>query len=529
MRNEAKRLRLNVAWGVRRAVLREIGVLGSFVARTLCDPPDADAFRREAERVLRDTERELNWMYQALDPKGSAGKIRYVVWSEMLACRNCGRGFTFWDGCVRRRPARINPDAVCPHCSRKTTTSAARRLTKATWDELLSETIRARVRRPVWIYGATGARTWSRRVEPSDRALLDQISKAPLPHCVPRAKVPWGDLYRSGYHQGITHLHHFYTRRNLITFATLWQKSSSSPLRDALRFWLLSYNASHATLMTRVVAKKGQADLVVTSSQPGVLYISGLPVEKNLFDGLRRKLNTISDAFSLTKRSDCPVNVDQGSCLLTDLPEQSVDYVFTDPPFGGNIPYAEVNYINEAWLGKYTATNEEITISKVQGKDVGDYETLMTQAFAEIRRILKDDAKASVVFHSSSAGVWNALQRAYTVAGLNVETASVLDKTQGSFKQVTTAGAVKGDPVLLLQKPVASHKYVERAAVLVVEELLADARASSDSSERTPQRLYSRFVTHFLTREQSVPLDAEDFYRLVAARSLQDNASSSTE
>lgn len=529
MRDEAKRLGLQIEWGPRRAVLREIGVLGSFVAHTLCDPPDPNELKLEAERVLRDAERELGWMYGARDPKGQPGKIRYVIWSEVLACPSCGMEFTYWEGCVRRKPARINSGAACPHCSRKTPAGEARRRTKATWDALLSERITGRVRRSVWIYGATGARTWSRPVEPTDRSLLARISKTPLPDAVPRAKVPWGDLHRSGYHQGITHLHHFYTRRNLIAFASLWQRANSSPLRDALRFWLLSYNASHGTLMTRVVAKKGQADFVVTSSQPGVLYISGLPVEKNLFDGLRRKLNTICDAFKITRRAEPLVDVTQGSCLLTDLPDRSIDYVFTDPPFGGNIPYAEVNFINEAWLGKYTAAREEITISRVQEKDVSDYETLMAQAFAEIRRILKDDAKASVVFHSSSARVWNALQRAYTIAGLNVEVASILDKTQGSFKQVTTAGAVKGDPVLLLRKPAGRRRHVSRTALPVMEELLKLARASGDASERTPQRLYSRFVAHFLTREQSVPLDAEEFYQLVAAKSLQDDASSSAE
>ena len=63
-------------------------------------------------------------------------------------------------------------------------------------------------------------------------------------------------LYRSGYHQGISHLHHFYIRRNLIVFSTLWRLTASSPLRDVLRFWLLSYNASHATIMTRVVGSQ---------------------------------------------------------------------------------------------------------------------------------------------------------------------------------------------------------------------------------------------------------------------------------
>jgi len=520
MREQAKKLGLKIQWGARRAVLRELGTLGSFVGRTLCNPPEPEEFRREAERVLSEAEREVSWMYEARDPDGGTGTIRYLIWSEVLECPNCGEEITLWDGCVRRQPARINSTFTCPHCSRRKSVADMRRLTKAVVDNFSKEKITARIRRPVWLYGITGKREWSRPIEASDRSLLASIEHTSLPSGIPLAKVPWGDLYRSGYHQGITHLHHFYTRRNLIVFATLWRLVDSSPLRDALRFWLLSYNASHATIMTRVVPKKAERDLAVTSSQSGVLYVSGLPVEKNLFAGLRRKLKTIHAAFTETYRLERFVQVDQGSCLHTDLPDQSVDYVFTDPPFGGNIPYAEINFINEAWLGKCTDPQDEVTISRVQRKDASDYQSLMTQAFLEIHRVLKKNGKATVIFHSSSSEVWNTLSHAYTEAGLGVEVASILDKTQGSFKQVTTNGAVKGDPVLLLGKRPLRRNSVPRTVLPVMEELLEQARASSDRAEQTPQRLYSRFVTHYLTHEQSVPLNADEFYQLVASKSF---------
>jgi len=522
MRAEARKLGLKVRWGARRAILQELGTLGSFVGNTLCNPPNPDDFRREAERILGECERDLAWIYEARDPEGGVGSIRYVVWSEILQCVNCGEAVTIWDGCVRRRPARINSTLTCPHCSRKMPLNEGRRVTRTSTDELTGEKVTGRIRQPVWLYGTTGNREWSRPIHSVDKALLLRIARTPLPDGIPCVKVPWGDLYRSGYHQGITHLHHFYTRRNLIVFSSLWASIESSPLRDALRFWLLSYNASHATLMTRVVAKQKQPDLVVTSAQPGVLYISGLPVEKNLFAGLRRKLRTISAAFQVTTRRDRLVKVTQRSSLHTGLADHSVDYVFTDPPFGGNIPYAEVNFINEAWLGHCTDSRDEVTISKVQGKTSSDYESLMTQAFGELHRLLKRDGKATVVFHSSSSAVWNALQQAYRQAGFNVEVASVLDKTQGSFKQVTTAGAVKGDPVLLLRKDPTRQKHVPADAQPVMDELIHRARASHDHAELTPQRLYSRFVNHYLTRDQSVPLNAERFYELIAGRRPQE-------
>ena len=142
----------------------------------------------------------------------------------------------------------------------------------------------------------------------------------------------------------------------------------------------------------------------------------------------------------------------------------------------------------------------------------------LTRALTEMRRILKPKGHATLVFHSASADVWNALQAAYTDAGLNVKRAGVLDKTQGSFKQVTTSGAVRGDPVLLLGKTPASEKVVSEGAWAVAKQL-SEASLALEPSEQTAHRLYSRFVSHFLTNHQKVPLDADDFYCWYEAQS----------
>ena len=298
-------------------------------------------------------------------------------------------------------------------------------------------------------------------------------------------------------------------------FGRLWERTAryKGALRDALRFWLLSYNASHATIMTRVVAKSGQKDLALTSAQPGVLYVSGLPVEKNLIAGLRRKLSTIASAFAVTRGRRGRVEVCQTSSCRTHLPDRSIDYMFTDPPFGGNIPYAEISFINEAWLGRYTDRAEEIIVSNAQEKDISEYQRLLTTALSETRRILKPGGKATLVFHSASAGVWNALQAAYTDAGFSVECAGVLNKTQGSFKQVTTNGAVRGDPVLLLGKKAVRQAKLIPCVWTIAERLRQEAALTLDSDEQTAQRLYSRLVSHFLTHHQQVPLDADSFYQ----------------
>lgn len=519
LRAEAERLGLDVEWGARNAVLYEIGALGSFVGRTLNNPPEPRAFRKVAADILESVEASCGWMYNALDPKGHQGALRHAVWSDLLACPDCQSETSLWDSSVSLAPASISSKFRCQACGFEASLDGTARSVKESWDDVIDAKVEKRSRVVARVYGSTGKARWSRAANQADLDLLAQVEAEPIPDCVPKQLIPWGDLYRRGYHKGITHLHQFYTRRNLIVFGRLWEAAGRYPetVQQALRFWLLSYNAAHATIMTRVVAKSAQKDLVVTSAQPGVLYVSGLPVEKNLFAGLRRKLKTISEAFDVVYGRRGRVKVYQRSSCEVGLPDASIDYVFTDPPFGGNIPYAEINFINEAWLGQFTDRRDEAIVSSSQKKSIHEYQDLLTEALSEANRVLKPDGKATLVFHSASADVWNALRAAYSDAGLGVECAGVLDKTQGSFKQVTTAGAVRGDPVLLLAKAPKAEAN-EADCVWKVAERLSASAFELDASEQSAQRLYSRLVSHYLTRDQDVPLDADEFYRWHDAR-----------
>ena len=514
LRADAERLNLDVEWGPRNAILYELGALGAFVGHTLTNPPDPTSFRKAADEMLDAAATEDGWMYGAKDPDGRVGVIRHMIWSDVLRCPSCQCWETLWDACVSLDPAHIASRFICPSCAYESPLNEVKRVTRTMRDGILETTRKARLRRIARVYGSTGKKHWSRNASQDDLALLKRIETEPIPDSVPHDAIPWGDLYRRGYHQGISHVHHFYTRRNLIQFGRLWDRTAryNEPLGDALRFWLLSYNASHATLMTRVVAKSGQRDLALTSAQPGVLYVSGLPVEKNLISGLRRKLSTIARAFAIARESKGSVQVCHASSCRTHLPDRSIDYVFTDPPFGGNIPYAEVNFLNEAWLGRYTDRSEEVIVNNTQHKTLSGYQNLLTTALREAHRILKPGGKATLVFHSASAGVWNALQAAYTAAGFGVECAGVLDKLQGSFKQVTAGGAVRGDPVLLLGKAQPQESRQDSCVWTIAEDLFQESRCLN-AGERTAQRLYSRLVNYFLTHNQNVPVDADSFYR----------------
>ncbi|HEX7095582.1 MAG TPA: DNA methyltransferase, partial [Acidimicrobiales bacterium] len=300
MEQRASELGLPVKWGPRHAVLYELSVVGALLARTMCNPPDPEAFKVAARRVIAAATDECGWMYAAEDPDGTIGTLRHTIWTDVLACSACGHEITYWDLAVRRDPLTLQKQAECPACHMSLSTSEVPRVTEIHPDPLTCTDTVQRRRVLAHVYGRTGRTTWHRPPKPRDLELIERILDQPIPACVPSSPVRWGDLYRSGYHQGIERIHHFYTRRNLIVLGTLWAAIETEPadLRDALRLLVLSYNATHSTLMTRVVVKSGMKDFVLTGAQSGVLYVSSLPVEKNVIDGVRRKIDTFRSAFA---------------------------------------------------------------------------------------------------------------------------------------------------------------------------------------------------------------------------------------
>lgn len=507
----ASELGVSPTWGPRDAEIFELSTLGAFVASVLSSPPDPESFSHAAKSLIERTEKTIGWAYEAVDPDGNIGKIRHSIWSDVLVCPKCSSEISYWDAVVRREPLRLEGAFMCPKCAVTVQLDNCTRAVETVQDHRLGISIERKKRVPAQIYGRSTSGNWVRSPTEADFALFAKTESAAIPSSAPIAEVFKGDLYRSGYHKGISHLHHFYTSRNFLVVATLWETANEFPadIRDALKLLILSYNATHSTLMTRVVVKSGQSDFVLTGAQSGVLYVSGLPVEKNVLEGMKRKTNALKKAFAVVRGSRSKVRVTNASSTSLSLPDASIDYVFTDPPFGDYIPYAEINQINELWLGRMTDRNEEIIVSGSQGKGVADYSQLMGRVFSEMSRVLKPEGLATVVFHSASSSVWRALSSAYASAGFAVRSTSVLDKLQASFKQVVSTVSVKGDPLLLLAK--GSVPIGDRTQNEIIEEIL-DLAGGLQDSERDPQRLYSRFVSRCLELGVDVRMGAREFY-----------------
>lgn len=504
----AEKLGVEPEWGPRNAVLYDISTYGTFAARVMTRPPSSDLFVKAAEKLINDVNAELGHLYQAKDDLGRLGTIRHVIWSSVLTCQQCGSDFTFYEGMVTWNPLRINSDGRCPHCGAAVSTGGNAFSMEEKYDALLGESISSRRRIPVLVYGETNGKNWRRAANAADLDDIARIEALAYPEGTEPQPIEWGELHRAGYHSGISHLHHFYTKRNFLIIEALWRRTADyeKDIRDALRLLILSYNATHATLMTRVVAKQNSSDFVLTGAQSGVLYVSNLPVEKNILKGLLRKVKPFARAFAYVNACTGHVEVVNQSSGKLREGDGTISYVFTDPPFGDFIPYAEVNQINELWLDATTDRSDEAIISPSQDKNADTYGHMIMASLAEAKRVLKNEGLMTLVFHSSKADVWQALASAIEGAGLEVVTTTHLAKSQESFKQVVSAGGVRGDSLILLGK---SERKPGKP-------ITSGDEPDSSSHSDDPREAYAAYVNHCLENGMRIELDAREAYEKFA-------------
>ncbi|MFW6116814.1 MAG: DNA methyltransferase, partial [bacterium] len=328
---------------------------------------------------------------------------------------------------------------------------------------------------------------------------------------------------------GLTHVHHFYSNRNLWTLASFVAKSEKQ-----LEFWFaVTRVASQITKRYRLTHQNGVWG-AGGGPLPGNLYVPSLVKELAMPKQLRRAIKDHARVRG-TERPRTFRIMTNSSSQLSSVRDSCVDYIFVDPPFGGNLMYSELNFLWEAWLRVFTNNKPEAIENSVQGKGASEYQRLMTRCFQEYYRVLKPGRWMTVEFHNSKNRVWNAIQEALQRAGFVVADVRTLDKKKKTFNQVTASGAVKQDLIISAYK--ATGRLEERfkieagtaeGAWSFVRQHLAQLPVvvRTDGhletlSERQDYLLFDRMVAFHIQRGATVPLSAGEFYRGLRGRFVE--------
>ncbi len=521
--------------GARKAVLNDLSPAATFIAYNYNNPVDADAFEREARRILKEVEQECGWMYETWHPHCDApnrvkGKINYTVWSDVFLCPNCGAEMVFWDLAVDQKNGIISNDWHCPACGTLVAKSPqkasgalrAERAWETHFDRELKQTVRQARQVPVLINYSVGKKRYEKKPDAEDLTLIQKIEEMDIPYWVPTNKMPEGfNTEQPKISHGLTHVHHFYSRRNLYAISALISSQHSFSETNSKLFLdgIQTISTSLVSKLTRYKYKKSGNSML-----SGTLYVASTIAEQNVFKVILAKLE---DIF-IAKRSISP---NQSSILTRssthfNIDEYKINYIFIDPPFGGNLMYSELNFLWEAWLRVFTNNQPEAVINAVQHKGLYEYQALMQGCFDEFFRVLKPGRWMTVEFHNSQNAVWNAIQEALQRAGFVIADVRILDKKQQTFKQVTTTAAVKQDLIISAYKPNGNLEEnfrlkagTEDGAWEFVRYHLGKLPVVNESNgtaivnaERQAFLLFDRMVAFHIQRGVMVPISSPEFY-----------------
>jgi len=514
-------------WGARRAIVGDLSPAASFIAANYNLPFDVQAFEKAAKRILKEVDEELGWMYETLHTDGkSKGRINYTVWSEVFVCPECGGEVVFLDHALDNKTKRVKDSFPCPHCSANLTKSNLERQLRTEIDPALGTPWKRIRLEPVFINYSIGRAVYEKPLCDQDRATLEQIDALAFPAEVPSDAMPIDQMYHGSRlaPKGFTHIHHLFLPRQAQFLGALWRKAQAEcdiRLRNMLLFGIEQAMWSASVLNRYRPTGYSQVNQYMT----GVYYVPSQISDLSPWYILDGKFARLAKVFGKQLASRDGAMIATADAAMISAPDACIDYIFTDPPFGENIFYADLNLLVESWHRVLTDPSSEAIVDKPKNKSLPDYQHLMKRCFEEYFRVLKPGRWMTVVFHNSKNAVWIAIQEAMLAAGFVVADVRTLDKKQGSYRQVTST-AVKQDLVISAYKPGSDLEEcfeITRGTEEGVWEFLRthlkqlpvfvnrDGEAET-IAERQDYYLYDRMVAFHVQRVVTVPMSAAEFY-----------------
>ena len=488
----------------RRARLTDISVLGQHIAQGYLTETSPSALRGAAEKVVSSARDALGNLYMTRRASdGACVELKRTVWSFTYVCPNCSRSMVYFRHLQKNGTAQ--PD-VCPGCREK--------FVRRSWpkaDDVPVEVV---------VYGEDG-KLVNQELQNVDFVAVERAKGDPRQAQVPsRAIENHREMYRRsalGKH-GLTETKLFFSPRNALALAELWgaiDRVADDRLRTKLRF-------AFTAILPRASRRYQWGPKRPLNAQNQTYYIAPVYYEWNVFDLFKRKVEAAIRADEQLFRTmplfahDVAGNVQyeiSSADALDHIEDEAIDYVFTDPPFGSNIFYSDMNLFHEAWLGATTEHAREAvmhTTGKRKNGAADRYEELLRGAFGEAFRVLKPGRFMSVVLGNSNGAIWGLVQRALRHAGFDSVPVhiAILDKGQRSVKGLNSGseGVVTVDLVLTVRKPEPEDVPEAAATALAEASDLLDAAIGSLDGERAcnPSYVYAATVREAIRRHQRV-------------------------
>lgn len=517
--------------GERKSILSDLSPVASYIASNYNSPNDSFEFKKNANKILSKVKEKYDWMYvtnhlindECQNGEKIQGTINYFVWSDVFVCPHCSNEIVFWKTAVDKDTGKVRDIFSCQNCGAELKKKGLEKALVTNFDRITESSNTSAKIVPVLINYTVGKKRYEKEPDENDLNIIKKINELEVDYWVPNERMCEGKESRRNDKIGVTHVHQFYTKRNLIIFSSLYKEAKEFNSKSIM-FWL---NSLEHGISRRVKHGNWSFPMSVLS---GTLYIPSLSRENNPFYFYENKLEKQYKIFKEIENTKNVVTTNSSTNQL--IRENSIDYIFVDPPFGSNLMYSELNYIWESWLKVKTNIEDEAIVNSTTGKNINSYKNLLESCFNEFFKVLKPGRWLTVEFSNSQASVWNAIQEAIQKSGFVVANVSTLDKQLGSFKAVTSTTAVKQDLVISAYKPTKEsiqkmreqtntndsawtfvNQHLEKLTVF-----LGSKGEASLIPERTPRILFDRMIAYHVQNGLPIPISSAEFQVGVSQR-----------
>lgn len=308
-----------------------------------------------------------------------------------------------------------------------------------------------------------------------------------------------------------------FTRQQLLAFSMLLdaiQKIKDHDIRDLMKY---VFSATLAKVnLTYMPSERGGK--TVGGGGPSIFgkyrywrpkEPRALPVWSNFESRFRIILKGKKVWNDLTKdiNLDEYVKIIDGSALeLTKhVNENSIDYIYTDPPYGGNIAYLDLSTMWNSWL-QLPVTQKMRKQEIIEGGDLDktqeEYSDLLAKSMSEMARVLKKNAWLSCVFAHKKLEFWNIIVDSCEANGLAFK---------GSVFQPTNNTSI--------------HWKKNRANVLCSQRIANFQKTKQIARRPRPDNL-KQFILNEIERQckQDNGASLDEIYQRVVERLLQTNS-----
>ena len=470
----------------RKGRLSDISILGQHIGRNYVNLADPGQVRKQAAEVVRATRAALGDIYAVpCAACGRSAQLAKSVWSMLLECAGCGKPVNYYR--AFEATGWHKPEMRCPHCDAPVV-SRQRRVGE---ERVLD-------------YIDCSCSSTQREQPAADNSVeidLDGFS-------FPRVEItPDREMYQASAlgRNNLTTIASFYEPRNLAVLATLRDKIAEVADEEIRSKLLFAFTAC----LTRASKRYQWSPQRPLNAANANYYVAAVFYEWNVYSLFERKVTAVlhSDDWVRGMRgegslfaSEVDVRYEIASADSLPLPDGSVDYVFTDPPFGSNLFYADMALFQEGWLGTFTDVSQEAVIdrSRKGSRKSERYEELLTGALRECRRVLKPGGRVSMVFGNSSGTVWALVQRAIAAAGMQIEPDAlvVLNKGQRSVKGLASGFEDVATLDLIMTMTPADSATQPSVHITAEDVAAATRRLAVTGQGSTPSHLYLELLRH---------------------------------